>query len=116
MTVTSWVSVPDRDYQETIDGNLLSDGVRVDGRVIRSVLSPGVYVAPGAVVRDSVIFNDTTIGPGAVVDRAIIDKQVHVGEGATIGGGEENTPNEAMPTRCAITLPPPPSRRNPRVT
>src|SRR5690606_10784220 len=52
-----------------VNGNLLSNGCRVDGVVERSVLSPGVYVAEGAVVRDSVILNDTVIGPGAVVDR-----------------------------------------------
>jgi glucose-1-phosphate adenylyltransferase len=40
-------------------GNLLSDGCRVDGTVIRSVLSPGVHVEAGAVVQDSIIFTDT---------------------------------------------------------
>ncbi|MBA3534504.1 MAG: hotdog fold thioesterase [Ardenticatenales bacterium] len=82
-----------------VDGNLLSDGCRVDGRVVRSVLSPGVYVAPGAVVRDSVIFTDTVIGPGAVIDRAIVDKEVHIGEGACVGEGEDNSPNRDMPNR-----------------
>jgi glucose-1-phosphate adenylyltransferase len=81
-----------------VDGSLLSDGCRVEGRVIRSVLSPGVYVAPGAVVRDSVLFTDAVIEPGAVIDRAIIDKYVKVGEGATIGDGEDNVPNREHPT------------------
>ncbi len=79
------------------DGNLLSDGCRVDGRVERSVLSPGVYVAPGAVVRDSVILTDSYIGPGALVDRAIVDKEVRIGEGARVGDGDDNTPNRDMP-------------------
>ncbi|HIC89949.1 MAG TPA: glucose-1-phosphate adenylyltransferase, partial [Anaerolineae bacterium] len=80
-----------------VDGNLLCDGARIDGRVIRSIISPGVYIAPDAVVRDSIIMNDTTIGPGAVVDRAIIDKEVVVGEGALVGEGEDNTPNRQAP-------------------
>jgi glucose-1-phosphate adenylyltransferase len=79
------------------DGNLLSDGCRVDGRVERSILSPGVYVAPGAVVRDSVILTDSYIGPGALVDRAIVDKEVRIGEGARVGDGDDNTPNLDMP-------------------
>jgi glucose-1-phosphate adenylyltransferase len=79
------------------DGNLLSDGCRVDGRVVRSVLSPGVYVAPGAVVRDSIILTDTEIGPGAVVDRAIVDKDVVIGEETRVGEGDDNTPNRDLP-------------------
>ncbi|MFQ5859715.1 MAG: glucose-1-phosphate adenylyltransferase family protein [Anaerolineae bacterium] len=79
------------------DGNLLSDGCRVDGQVVRSVLSPGVYIAPGAVVRDSIILTDTVIGAGAVVDRAIVDKNVIIGEEAQVGAGDDNTPNRELP-------------------
>jgi glucose-1-phosphate adenylyltransferase len=89
-----------------VNGNLLSNGCRVDGIVERSVLSPGVFVAEGAIVRDSVILSDTVIGPGAVVDRAIIDKNVIVGSGARVGEGDDNTPNMAMPEEIntGITL------------
>jgi len=88
------------------DGNLLSDGCRIDGRVERSVISPGVSVAPGAVVRDSIIFTDTEIGPGAVVDRAIVDKNVVIGAGARVGHGDDNTPNRELPNllNTGITL------------
>ncbi len=89
-----------------VNGNLLSNGCRVDGVVERSVLSPGVYVAEGAVVRDSVILNDTVIGPGAVVDRCIVDKNVRIGGGAKVGDGDDNTPNMNMPQviNTGITL------------
>ena len=87
-----------------VDGCLLSDGCRIDGRVVRSVLSPGVYVAPGAVVRDSIILNDTIIGAGAVVDRAIVDEEVTIGEGAQVGAGEDNTPNREAPNRLNTGL------------
>ncbi len=80
-----------------VDGTLLSNGCRVEGVVERSVLSPGVYVAEGAVVRDSIIFNDAVIEAGAVVDRAILDKRVLVGSQALVGTGEENTANQEMP-------------------
>jgi glucose-1-phosphate adenylyltransferase len=58
------------------------------------VLSPGVYVAEGAIVRDSVILNNTWIESGAVVDRCIIDKNVRVSAGAKVGDGDNNAPNE----------------------
>jgi glucose-1-phosphate adenylyltransferase len=78
-------------------GNLISNGCRVDGIVERSILSPGVYVAEGAIVRDSVILNDTIIEEGAVVDRCIVDKQVVIRRGARVGDGDDNTPNASQP-------------------
>ena len=80
-----------------VNGNLLCDGALIEGKVVRSVLGPGVYVAPGAEVHDSIIMNDTVVGPGAVVDRAILDKHVTIGEGAVVGHGSDNTPNSSSP-------------------
>jgi glucose-1-phosphate adenylyltransferase len=85
--------------QARVNGNLLCDGSRIDGVVSRSIISPGVYVASGAIVRDSIIMNDTIIGDGAVVDRAIVDKQVAIGAGARIGASDDNTPNQRAPQR-----------------
>jgi glucose-1-phosphate adenylyltransferase len=80
--------------------SLISHGCIVNGTVLNSVLSPGVRVADGAVVRDAVILLDTEIGPRAVVDTAIIDKFVHVGAGAVIGSGEDRgVPNADEPER-----------------
>ena len=75
-----------------VDGTLLSNGCQIDGTVERSVLSPGVRVAEGAIVRDSIILSDTVIGPGAVVDRCIVDKGVVIAEGSQVGHGDNNKP------------------------
>lgn len=85
-------------------GNLLSNGCQVHGFVERSVLSPGVYIAEGATVRNSIILSDTVIESGAVVDRAIIDKGVTVGKGAQIGTSDDNTPNKEMPEQINTGL------------
>jgi glucose-1-phosphate adenylyltransferase len=77
--------------------SLLSNGCVIHGKVIHSVLSPGVIVEAGAVVRDSVIMNDTIIGPGAVVDRCVLDKEIKIGPGAQVGAGDDNTPNVLQP-------------------
>ncbi len=79
--------------------SLISHGCVIDGTVVNSVLSPGVRVGMGAVVRDSIVMFDTVIDSRAVVDRAIIDKEVTVGPGAIIGEGPDDTPNKAEPGR-----------------
>ncbi len=85
--------------QAQVVKSLVSNGCVIRGRVEHSVLSPGVYVSPGAVVRESVIINDTWIGPGAVVDRTIIDENVVIGAGTYLGNGEDMTPNQMMPDK-----------------
>lgn len=87
-----------------VGGNLLSNGCIIQGIVERSVLSPGVRVAPGAIVRDSVIMNDTVINANAKIERAIVDKEVWVGEGAEIGYGVDNVPNRRHPERLNTGL------------
>jgi glucose-1-phosphate adenylyltransferase len=76
---------------------LLANGCVINGTVIRSVLSPGVCVERGAVVRDSVIMNDTVIRAGAVVERCVLDKEVEIGPDAQLGCGDDNTPNQLEP-------------------
>ena len=80
--------------------SLISHGCQIWGTVERSVLSPGVRVDPGAVVRDSIVMFDTVIRAGAVVDRAIIDKEVSIGPNAVVGMGTDyDTPNRQEPGR-----------------
>ena len=84
----------------SVHRSLISHGCQVWGTVEHSVLSPGVRVDPGAVVRDSIIMFDTVIRAGAVVDRAIIDKEVSVGPNAVVGmGADFDTPNRQEPGR-----------------
>src|SRR6185369_4826940 len=87
-----------------ISGNLLSNGVRVDGIVERSVLSGGVYVAEGAIVRDSVILNNTNVEAGDVVERCNIDKDVVIEKGAKVGQGDDNSPNKMLPEQINTGL------------
>ncbi len=78
--------------------SLLSNGCIINGTVINSVLSPGVQVERGAVVRDSVIMNDTTIQAGAVIDRCVLDKEIEIGADAQVGVGDDLTPNQLEPS------------------
>lgn len=65
--------------------SLVSPGCDIKGRVVRSVLGPGVIVEEGAEVVDSVLAEDVTVRSGAFVGTAIVDHRVEVGKGARIG-------------------------------
>ncbi len=82
-----------------VTASMVSHGCIVEGNVEHSVLSPGVRVAAGATVRDSIVMFDTEIGPGAVLDRAIVDKDCWIGSGATVGSGDDLRPNRNEPER-----------------
>ncbi len=87
------------DPQGRVKQSLLSNGCVIRGTVEHSVLSPGVYVSPGAVVRDSIVLNDTWIGPGAIINKTIIDTNTVVGGGAIIGDGDDDTANHQLPDK-----------------
>jgi glucose-1-phosphate adenylyltransferase len=80
--------------------SLISHGCVIAGTVVNSVLSPGVRVEMGAVVRDSIVMFDSVIRSGAVVDRSILDKEVVIGQGAIVGDGpRDDRPNKQEPGR-----------------
>ncbi len=85
--------------QGQIHNSMVANGCNIRGRVEHSVLSPGVYVSEGALVRDSIVMNDVWIGPGAVLDKVIVDKQAVIGPGTRLGFGDDNTPNAAEPDK-----------------
>ena len=88
-----------------VSSSVVCAGTLLEGTVERSVISPGVVVERGAVVRDSVIMNHCRIGEGAVVDRAILDKNVWVGAGAQVGTGEAAPNRVCMRTlTCGVTV------------
>jgi len=90
-----------------VQTSLISAGCTVHGTVINSVLSPGVVVEKGAVVRNSILFSDCVVRKKATIDLAIFDKQVRVGEGVQIGvGGDHAAPNRQHPKHLytGITL------------
>jgi glucose-1-phosphate adenylyltransferase len=84
--------------------SMVANGCRIAGQVTNSVLFPGVDVAPGAVIRDSIVMHDTIVGPRAVLDRCIVDKEVDIGAGAKLGHGDERLPNRACPEHLSSGL------------
>jgi glucose-1-phosphate adenylyltransferase len=84
--------------------SLITDGCMIEGTVEYSVLSPGVRVERGAVVRYSIVMTDSVIRAGAMVDRVILDKNVEIGASAQVGYGADYTPNRATDLSSGLTL------------
>lgn len=87
-----------------VSHSLLSEGCVVEGTVEYSILSPGVYVAPGAVVRNSVLMHNVTVEERAVVENAILDMEVEVGPQARVGHSRRHAPtlNSAPPRLLTV--------------
>lgn len=68
-----------------ITDSLVSEGCKIYGTVTGSVLSGGVVIEEGAVVKDSVIMEDVTIGRGARVFSSIVDSDSLIEAGVTVG-------------------------------
>ncbi|MFC1989570.1 glucose-1-phosphate adenylyltransferase subunit GlgD [Chloroflexota bacterium] len=72
-----------------IINGLISDGCVIEGQVEHSILSPGVKVAEGAVIKDSIIMSDSVVGVRSVVDYSILDKGVIVEADCYLGFGDD---------------------------
>ncbi len=76
--------------------SIITDGCKIHGTVINSVLSSGVTVEAGAVVKDSVIMANTYIGKDATVDYSILDENITVETGAKVGEPKESAKGIAV--------------------
>lgn len=74
-----------------IKDSLIVEGCIVRGEVEHSVLSMGVKIGNGSVIKDSVIMADTVIGDNCVINKAMIGENVVVKDGQIIGDGKEIT-------------------------
>lgn len=73
-----------------VQNSLVADGCEIHGEIDLAVLFAGVYIAPGAVVKDSIIMPGTRIEEGAVVQYAIISENVVIGKNAVVGARPED--------------------------
>ena len=77
-----------------LQNSLISEGCNVYGEVDFSVLFAGVYVAPGAVVKDSIIMPGSRIEEGAVVQYAIVSENCVVSANSKVGARPEDVENK----------------------
>lgn len=72
-----------------VTNSMITEGCRIEGKVENSILFRNVYVAPGAVVRNSIILQGGSIGAGAEIDCVIADKHVTLRENIKLRGDRE---------------------------
>ncbi len=70
---------------------MVCNGCEISGTVIRSILSPGVIVEKGAVVKDSILLPESVIGAGAKVERTILNEKASIAAGAEVGSADKIT-------------------------
>ena len=79
-----------------IVSSMVSEGCKIYGKVVNSILSGGVVVEKGAEICNSVVMDDVVVRAGARVHMSIVDSDVTVCEGVTVG--------KATATKSEITV------------
>lgn len=74
--------------EATVTNSLVSDGCIVEGKVENSILFRGVKVGKDAVVRNSIIMQDTVIGDYVQLNCVITDKNVVIRDHRILSGCE----------------------------
>ena len=69
----------------SIKNSMISEGCRIYGTAENSILSGGVIIEEGAIVKDSVIMDDVVVKSGASVFTAIVDADTVIESGAVVG-------------------------------
>ncbi len=77
----------------TIQNSLVYNGCIVDGTVKNSILFPGVQVAKGAVVEDSVLFFNNRIGENCRLKKVIADVNSSFATGGCVGSMNQGDNN-----------------------
>ncbi len=72
----------------SVKNSLIADGCIVEGTVENSILFRGVKVGAGAVVKNSIIMQDTHIGKKCDINYIITDKQVDIQDFRLLTGSQ----------------------------
>jgi glucose-1-phosphate adenylyltransferase len=77
--------------ESKVVNSMISEGCKIFGTVVNSVLSPGVYIGKGAYVSDTVIMRNSIIRENAIIHRSIIGSRCEINKECSIG--KEDSPN-----------------------
>ena len=74
-----------------VEHSMVCNGCEIYGEVYNSILSPGVIVEEGAVVRDSILLPESVVGQGARVERTILNENASIAAGKQVGRADKIT-------------------------
>ena len=70
--------------------SIVVDGCRVFGTVENSVLSHGVSIGEGSIIRDSVIMSNAKIGKNVIIEKAMIGEGAVIEDDCKISSGDDS--------------------------
>lgn len=73
-----------------VSNSLIANGCKIEGTVINSILFRRVNVAKGAIIKDSIIMQNTDIRENCLIENVITDKSVVLTEGTELKGSPKN--------------------------
>lgn len=73
-------------HDSAVVNSLAADGCIIEGRVENSIIFKGVKVEKGAVVRNSILMQDTVVGEGSSLNCVIADKNVNIKSSVQLAG------------------------------
>ena len=76
-----------------VQESLVADGCEIYGDIDMTVLFPGVHIAEGAIVRDSIIMPGCRIEEGAVIQYSIVSENTVISKNAVVGARPEDVEN-----------------------
>ena len=71
-----------------VTNSVIAEGCVIEGTVENSIIFRGVKVGKGAVIKNSILFQDTYVCPGANLNCVITDKNVVIKDGRVLSGHE----------------------------
>lgn len=76
-----------------VQESLVADGCEIYGDIDMTVLFPGVHIAEGAIVRDSIIMPGCCIEEGAVIQYSIVSENTVIAKNSVVGARPEDVEN-----------------------
>ena len=71
-----------------VTNSLIADGCVIEGKVENSIIFRGVHVARGAVVKNSILMQDTIVSKDASLNCVITDKNAVIRDSRILSGHE----------------------------
>ena len=74
----------------SVEDSLIADGCIIEGTVSNSIVSRGVHIAKGAVVKNCIVMQNSVIEEGCEIENVIIDKECTLRAGKKLIGHPEH--------------------------